>query len=148
MSTSQSQPHTSSQIFQVCATAIVQSQGQIQQLRLYADTQRHLAEANKQEADSLRSELQQLRSVVFYVERERDGEINKCAVLQELIDTQRRIIRDYERERQGQIPSQLQGSIHYGPNFQQAFTPVPLNQGDPVGTGGGETGGADVGPME
>ena len=148
MSTSQSQPHTGCQVFQFCATAIVQSQGQIQQLRLYAETQRQLAETHKQEADSLRSELQQLRSVVFYVERERDGEINKCAVLQEFTDTQRRIIRDYERERQGQISSQLQGSINYGPNFHQPLTGVPVNQDGPVVTGGGETWASGMVPME
>lgn len=73
------------------------------------------------------------------MERERDGEINKYAVLQEFIDTQRRIIRDYKQERQGQISSQLQGSINYRPNFHQPLTSVPVNQDGPVVTGGGET---------
>ncbi|EXU94761.1 hypothetical protein X797_012158 [Metarhizium robertsii] len=148
MAGSTSQPQSnSSQIFQVCATAIVQSQTQMQQSRLYAESQRQLAESHKKEAASLRSELQQLRSAIFYVQRERDGENSKCTILQELIDTQRCIIRDYERQRQGQISSHLQEPMNYESNLQQ-FTHVPVTQDNPVETGGGEPGGLHVGQME
>jgi CRISPR/Cas system CSM-associated protein Csm2 small subunit len=146
MAGSTNQSHNSSQILQVCATSLVQSQAQIQQVRLYAESQRQSAESHKKEADSLRSELQQLRSAIFYVQRERDGETSKCTILQELIDTQRCIIRDYERERQSQISSHLQGPMNYGSDLQQ-FTHVPVTQGSPE-TGEGELGAVHVGQME
>lgn len=140
MAGSTNQPHNSSQMLQVCATAIVQSQTQIQQLRMYAESQRQLAESHKQEVDSLRSELQQLRSAVFYVQRERDAENSKCAILQELIDTQRGIIQDYERERQGHISDHLQASTSYGSNLHQQFAHVPVTPDNPVEAGRGEPG--------
>jgi CRISPR/Cas system CSM-associated protein Csm2 small subunit len=147
MAGSTTQSHDSSQIFQVCATAMVQSQTHTQQLRLYAESQRQLAESHKKEAESLRSELQQLRSAIFYVQRERDGENSKCAILQELIDTQRCIIRDYERERQGQISSHPQGLMNFGADLQH-FAHVPVTQDNPVQTGGVETGVLHVDQIE
>jgi septal ring factor EnvC (AmiA/AmiB activator) len=148
MAGSNNQPHNSSQVFEVCATAIIQSQTQIQQLRMYAESQRQLAESRKQEADSLRSELQQLRSAIFYVQRERDTENSKCAILQELIDTQRGIIRDYERERQGHISNHLEAPTSYGSNLYQQFAHVPVTPDNPVETGRGEPGGSQMSQVE
>ncbi|KAK2595178.1 hypothetical protein QQS21_007083 [Conoideocrella luteorostrata] len=129
MADSASHTPVNSQIFQTCATAIAQSQTQNQQLRIYADSQKREAESNKQDASLLRSEIQQLRNVIFYLERERDQEVNKCSILQQLVETQRRIIRDYGQEQQGQMSSgHLPGPIDYGSNIHQAFAHVPATQ--------------------
>lgn len=142
--------HATSPILQVCANAIVQSQAQNHQLRLYAESQRREAVSEKQEADSLRSEVQQLRNMILYVERERDQELSKCDILQQLIDTQRRIIRDYEQERQSQISSNQLPGAHYSAHLHNAFTDIPVAQDDAndVGAVGGDAGDLGVRQMQ
>ena len=66
------------------------------------------------------------------MEGESGGEINQCAVLQELVDTQRRFIRDHKGR-------------NYRPNSHQTLTHVPVNQDEPAGR---ETRVSSVGPVE
>lgn len=119
----------SQQLIQLFAASIAQTNAQLQSIRAYAEDKRCDAEMKRQdfervsmEAQQLRSEVQQLRSIIYYVEREKNNELSRSALLQQLIDTQRRIIRDYDRGARTQLgPDALPSLIHYEPPLQEGY---------------------------
>jgi hypothetical protein len=127
METATDVPQADQQLVQLCAVSIAQSNAQLQGMREYVEEKRCELNRVAMEAQQLRSDVQQLRNLFYYVEREKNNELSRSALLQELVEAQRRIIRDYEQR--GHPPPGTNpppALIHYEPPIQENFSQSEL----------------------
>ena len=86
------EPVTSAQVLHICYAALANKEFLYHQKKTEADT---LFMDNQ----NLRSENNQLRAIAIQSDKEKNEEMRKTRLLQQVIDAQRRVINDYEQMR-------------------------------------------------
>ena len=134
------EPITCAQVLHICKAAIANNEFLFHQKKTEADTL-------FMENQSLRSENNQLRAIAIQSDKEKNDEMRKSRLLQQVIDAQRRVINDHEqmRPRKSGNPPQL---VHS--NGQTPYSDFPaagfaqqgcegLQEGQPEATEGRAT---------